>query len=184
MYVKTRLCSIFIWQPWINGDHFAGTVLKTVFADGIKAHDSYNGSDGRTMALIWEKTNVTRKMHVACVAFGTTSFRVRLQAVTKLVNNPVKELFWAEDVFVKERLPRVLCIVNTWVEMSFFNMTFSFLINEHTISGNCAGAQHFRLCLQLVPSNSSRLGSPVYPLPLVFPRKGKEHRFTTRPACN
>ena len=73
MYVKTRLCSISFWHPRINGDHFARTVLKTVFADGIKAHDSYNGSDRRTMAFIWEKTNIMRKMHVVYVA-ATTSF--------------------------------------------------------------------------------------------------------------
>ena len=63
----------FFSHPWINCDHTAGTVLKTVLADGIKAHDSYNGSEGRTMALIWEKTNIKRKIHVVYVAV-TTSF--------------------------------------------------------------------------------------------------------------
>ena len=53
MYVKTPLCSISSLHPWINGDHFAWTVFETVLADSIKAHDFYNGSEGRTMALIW-----------------------------------------------------------------------------------------------------------------------------------
>ena len=76
MCVKTRLCSISFWHPWINGDHFARTMLETIFADGETAHDLYSGSEGRTMALIWEKTNIKRKMHVVYVAV-TTSF-VRL----------------------------------------------------------------------------------------------------------
>ena len=76
MYVKTRLSSISFWHPWINGDHFARTVLKTVWADGETTREFYNGSEGRTMALIWEKPNIKGKMHVVYVAV-TTSF-VRL----------------------------------------------------------------------------------------------------------
>ena len=121
-------------HPWINCDHTAGTVLKTVLADGIKAHDSYNGSEGRTMALIWEKTNIKRKMQVVYVAV-TTSF-VRLQAVTKLMDNFVKQFLWAKYVFEEKGSPWVLFVVFTWVEMSLYNMIFSFLVNKHTISGN------------------------------------------------
>ena len=66
----------FSSHPWMNGDHTARTMLKTVSADGIKAHDFYSGSDGRTMALIWEETDIVTKMQVVYVAV-TTSF-VRL----------------------------------------------------------------------------------------------------------
>ena len=109
-------------------------MLKTVLADGIKAHDSYNGSEGRTMALIWEKTNIKRKVYVVYVAV-TTSF-VRLQAITKLMDNFVKQILWAKYVFEEKGSPRVLFVVFTWAEMSFYNMIFSFLVNKHTISGN------------------------------------------------
>ena len=60
----------------MNSDHLARTMFKTVLADGIKAHYFYNGSDGRTMALIWEKTNIKREVQVVYVAVST--FLVRL----------------------------------------------------------------------------------------------------------
>ena len=86
------------------------------------------------MALIWEKPNIKRKVYVVYVAV-TTSF-VRLQAVTKLMDNFVKQFLWAKYVFEERGSPRVLFVVFTWVEMSLYNMIFSFLVNKHTISGN------------------------------------------------
>ena len=61
----------------MNGDHLARTMFKTVLADGVKAHDFYNGSDGRTMALIWEKPNIKGAVQVVYIAVTPTSF-VRL----------------------------------------------------------------------------------------------------------
>ena len=66
------------------------------------------------------------------------------------MDNCVKQSLWAKDVFEKKRLPRFLFVVFTWVEMSFYNMIFSFLVNEHTISGSWANALHFWLSLWLV----------------------------------
>ena len=66
------------------------------------------------------------------------------------MDNCVKQLLWAEDVFEKERSSRLLFIVFTWVEMSLYNMIFSFLANKQTISGNWANALHFMLFLWLV----------------------------------
>ena len=64
---------LFSSHPWINGYHMARTVLKTILADPITAHDFHNGSGGRTLSSIWEITNSKREVQVVYVAV-TTSF--------------------------------------------------------------------------------------------------------------
>ena len=60
----------------MNGYHSARTIFKAVLAHDVRTHDLYNGSDVRTMAFIWEKTNITRKFQTVYVAIST--FFVRL----------------------------------------------------------------------------------------------------------
>ena len=59
------------------------------------------------------------------------------------MDNFVKQFLWAKYVFEEKGSPRVLFVVFTWVEMSFYNMIFSFIVDKHTISGNWAYALHF-----------------------------------------
>ena len=73
---QDTLCSISFRHPWINGDHFAWTVLKTILAHAETGDDLYSSSEGRTMVLIWEKTNIKREVQVVYVAVST--LRVRL----------------------------------------------------------------------------------------------------------
>ena len=66
------LSSILFLHPWMNGDHLARTVLKTVLADDKTTNDSHNVSERGTIELIWEKTNIKTKVQVVYIAVATS----------------------------------------------------------------------------------------------------------------